>query len=155
MRQERPPPEPPPTERRGERGLWWWWFQIRSKIQLDELPRKYCWFRLRKTRVLQIAHWLYSLLDCSETVECSELTLSAQTSAAFMDLLSPMSKCVAEVFLILDLRVNDVYKPCLSPKQTWNLILDYHLQYIQSICPKHREIIQQSIFRELLFFFQQ
>ena len=92
-------------------------------IQLDEFPRKYCCFRIRKTRVLQIAHWLPSLTDCSETVECSKLTLSAQTSATFMDLLSrkglkipfsPVSKCVAEVFLILDLRVDDVWKQRLS-----------------------------------------
>ena len=133
-------------------------FQLQSVIQLVEFHWKHYCFRMRKTRVIQIAHWLHSLLNCSETTERSKFTLSAQTLATFNYLLSrkglqipssPVIKCVAEVFLLLDLRVDNVLKSRLSSWQAWNLMLENHLQRLLITCLEHREIIQQIIFREL------
>ena len=50
-------------------------FQIQSGIQLKEFPGKNCCFRKWKNRILQIACWLHSLLDCLETAESAKVDL--------------------------------------------------------------------------------
>ena len=131
------------------------YFKFKTRFNSSNSLRNYCCFRIRKTRVFRYLTDCIAFLYCSETAECSKLTLSALTSVPFMDLLSrkglqvsssPASKFVVEDFLFLDLRMEDIWK---SRRQAWNLIPKNDLQCLQITYLKHRYIIQQSIFWEL------